>query len=244
MTILRKLRRQLSLISCLSAMTIGVIPESIAQADSRIQFNPPKGGAPRDTRGGSSRGNGTCTQSASNSAKRLTLLTPANSNFGLTVAGHPTFFAYIPPTSAPKAFFSLNDAAGNVYYQTLIAIPKTGGVVRVDLPPSLPSIALGKPYQWGIAILCANRLRPDSPFVNAWIQRVEPSQNLIRQLKTATAIDQAALYSTHGIWYDTVETLIRLKSQQPTNRQLTSNWDSLLQTVGLDTIAAEPITQK
>ncbi len=209
-------------------------------ANISVTFNPPEGNAPYQTRGGASRGEVACTENTSEAKQQFIPLTPTSS-YGLTVAEHPVFFAYVPSTSAQTAFFSLSDEQGEVYYQTTLPIPTTGGLVEVTLPDTLPPLEVGKPYQWGMAILCSGRLRPDSPFISSWVKRIESSADFANQLQAASPLEQAALYGTHGIWYDMLATLAELRKAQPTDPTLSTNWEQLLHSVGLDTVASTSV---
>ena len=50
-----------------------------------------------------------------------------------------------------------------------------------------------------------------------------------------------ALYAQAGIWYEALATLAELRRSKPNDSVLISAWESLLQSVGLDTVAKEPI---
>lgn len=225
----------------LSRAPIRMSQATYEDPDVSVTFNPPGGGAPHETRGGASRGDVACTENTSSVARQFMPLTPTSS-YGLTSSGHPVLFAYVPPTSAPAAFFSLSDEHGEVYYQTTISIPKDGGLVQVAIPDTLPPLEVGKPYQWGMAILCSGRLRPDSPFISSWIERTELGPDVTNQLSKASPLEQAALYGTQGIWYDTIATLVSLRESQPNDPAILANWERLLQSVGLDAVASAPVS--
>lgn len=164
-----------------------------------------------------------------------------SSNYGLTIAERPTFFVNIPPTSAQQAFFSLKDEMGKVHYQAIVPVVSKGKVMRFTLPQATLPLVVGKRYQWGVATLCSGKLKPDSPFVSSWIQRVEPSTKLVAQITQATPIDRASLYGSNGIWYDTLTTIADMRQQQPNNLTLVSTWSELLSSVGLSEIVSQPL---
>jgi hypothetical protein len=234
-----KYRHTLSAILLTATLYWGGEILSSANAEAGVPFNPPTGGAPSG-RSGASRGDTTCSANPAEFTHRFMPLTPANSNYGLTVVPRPTLFAYIPPSSAKNTFFSLKDDTGRVHYQTTLPISKAG-ILRIEMPASAPPLVVGKRYRWGIAVLCAGKLKPDSPFVSSWIQRVEPSPQLLGKINQSASIEQAALYGTNGIWYDTIATLATLKQQQPGDSKLQSAWSELLSTVGLGAVSSEPI---
>lgn len=234
------IRRTCVFASLLLTTSLGLGAELLAspKAEARIPFNPPSTGAPIG-RGGASRGDATCSPTPSVFSRQFIPLTPAQSNSGLTVRPHPTLLAYVPPSSASTAFFSLKDENGRIHYQTTVPLSK-GGVVKITIPQSARPLALGKQYSWGLAVLCSGELGPNSPFVTSWIQRVPPSAQMAAHLSQSASIEQATLYGTQGIWYDTLATLFTLKQQQPGDVNLRSTWRDLLSAVGLSEVAAEP----
>ncbi len=93
-----------------------------------VTFSTPKGvsGTPRtQTSGGASRQGGQCfSQTQRASAGAMALVPPTTQ--ALTVSDRPTFFVYVPPTTAQEASFSLQDDRGELYYQTKVSLPENG----------------------------------------------------------------------------------------------------------------------
>lgn len=212
---------------------------SSTRAGASIPFNPPSSGAPVG-RGGASRGDQACSVNPVEFSRRFLSLVPVNSNYGLTLQPRPTLFAYVPPSPASKVFFSLKDESGKIHYQTTLPIAKSG-ILKIQLPESVRPLDMGKRYVWGVAVLCSGALTPNSPFVTSWIQRMEPSASLAGSLQKTASLEQATVYGTHGIWYDTLATLVTLQTQQPKNAQVRDAWSSLLSSVGLGVVATEPV---
>ncbi|HLO50537.1 MAG TPA: DUF928 domain-containing protein [Kamptonema sp.] len=205
-----------------------------------VTFSPPGAGKPDNSAGGASRSSGQCAQDPANSGPMATPLTPANYQ-ALTVAERPTFFVYVPETSARKVFFSLEGENKNSHYQTMIPITGKAGIVSVSIPTSAPALETGKNYKWSFVIMCGNTLRPDSPAVEGTITRSQANPTLISQLEKATPIERAALYGKDGIWYDTLATVAELRKLQPNDSSLEATWTQLLTSVGLDAIATKPM---
>lgn len=206
-----------------------------------IQFQPPQGGAPRGTRGGASRGDAIC---ANNPTQRhqppFQLLTPKDSNFGLTQSDRPRFFAYIPPTQARQAMFAVKDEQGKMLHKTTVPLTGEGGIIALKLPTNAPPLAIGKNYEWGIAILCGTKLRPDSPAATAWIKRIAPPPNE-HAPKSQLSLEQAAFLGRSGIWYDMLSTLVALQPYRSANPQIASAWATVLQASGFGEISTVPI---
>ncbi|MGC1393310.1 MAG: DUF928 domain-containing protein [Coleofasciculaceae cyanobacterium] len=197
-----------------------------------------------DSRGGASRPTAVkCSQDQASSLP-MTALTP-NSRLGLTVASHPTFFAYIPATSAQQAHFTLKDENNRGVYQTLLPINNAGGVVGITLPEDQKPLELGKTYSWSVALMC-KPTQTDTPMVRGQVRRVElqagQMPNQINGMMSEKAmLEQAALYGKSGIWYDSINLLAQLRQRQPNDQTFTTNWVKLLDSVGLEAIANQPL---
>jgi hypothetical protein len=85
--------------------------------------------------------------------------------------------------------------------------------------------------------MCDNKLRPDSPIIAGYIERVQPESELTAQLEGATPVEMAALYGKAGIWYETIATLAQLRKAEPQDRELMNAWNSILNSVGLEKVA-------
>lgn len=197
-----------------------------------------------DSRGGASRPTAVkCSQDQAVSTL-MTPLTPG-SKLGLTVAPRPTFFVYIPATSAPQAHFTLKDDKNRGVYQTLLPINDQGGVVGITLPEDQPPLELGKTYNWSVALIC-QPTQTDTPMVRGQVRRVEQKAGQMPTYLNSTIsqkalLDQAALYGKAGIWYDSVNLLAQLRNAQPSDQALANNWVKLLDSVGLEAIANQPL---
>ena len=180
------------------------------------------------------------------STKPLTILTP-KTNLGLTVAAYPTFFFYLPRTSATAARFVLVDEENeNRVYEKTFAIPTTPGIVslRLSADKRLPSLKLGKDYHWYISIICESQDRSGDIYVDGWIQRVEPLPSLASQLEKASLDKRVALYRKNDLWYDALTALAEERRLHPKDNAIAAEWATLLRSEGLDEIAQEPIVER
>jgi hypothetical protein len=197
-----------------------------------------------DSRGGASRPTAVkCSQDEAFSPL-MTPLTPGP-KLGLTVASRPTFFVYIPATSAQQAHFTLKDDKNRGVYQTLLPISITGGVVGITLPEEQPPLELGKTYSWSVALIC-QPTQTDTPMVRGQVRRVEQKVGQMpnypnRMMSQKALLEQAASYGKAGIWYDSLNLLAQLRKTQPTDHTIASNWVKLLDSVGLEAIANQPL---
>ncbi|HIK26610.1 MAG: DUF928 domain-containing protein [Oscillatoriaceae bacterium SKW80] len=199
-----------------------------------VQFAPPGDAAPVNTANGGTR---------EEAVSKLVALIP-QTQIGRTVAARPTFLVYVPATASKEVFFSLQDENRNHLYQTTLKISGGGGIVQVTVPKDAPELEIGKNYAWFFALIePGDILRPDSHGVSGWVKRVEAPKN-ITQISSLKPIELAALYASSGIWYDTLTLLSAAKSAEPENVTLANEWKKLLQQVGLEAIATQPIVEQ
>jgi hypothetical protein len=203
-----------------------------------VTFQPPAGNAPSNTRGAAARGSITCLEGQQSGPQQVTLLLPA-SNQGLTTSERPSFFAYLPKTSAQSVFFSLENQQGQTQYQTMVPIRGDAGILQVNLPQSVAPLEMNQGYRWGIALLCSGKLKPDSPFVSGWVKRVASTADVANGQK-ASKLELASAYGAQGIWFDMLMALADSPSKSTKNLASCSDWQNLLRSSGLEAIATAP----
>ena len=222
---------------------------------SIVNFEPPsESGDPNSTAAGGSRSS--CPQrnnSVINNPKALplTALLPRTTSEWLTIKQRPTFFVYVPPTSASNIFFQLKDKEDKVIYQDVIKISaQTGKIVDITLPSNSPSLEVGNKYQWSVFLLCqynsANGKQNLSSFENSYdlmnepwvmanITRISPPSTLNTDLEKDLSIDLAIEYGKKGLWFETLATLHQMIKDQPQQEdQLQQIWEQLLQSQGIE----------
>jgi hypothetical protein len=177
---------------------------------------------------------------------RLTALIP-ESTIGMTVAEYPRFFLYIPEADLEGAEgqLVLRNEKNEEIYNKIVKLKDTDSIVSIDLSgsPSLPPLEVGKSYFWEFWIFFEPPDRSDSTYVSGWIKRVEPNSELKHKLDTALPQEQPAIYAANGIWYEAVASLVKLRCSSPNDATLASDWESLLQQVGLPEISRKPLAQ-
>ncbi len=162
----------------------------------------------------------------------------------LTISEYPTFFVYVPQTSAHSVEFVLTDENNTreIYYKAF-AFPSNPGIVSVTLPADKPPLEIGKVYKWSFIIIC----KPEEPSQNitvyGWVKRTEPNPALVKALEKATPLERAALYGEYGIWHETLTTLANLRRSQPEESTLVVKWTELLKSepVKLSAISQAPL---
>ncbi|MEW6492878.1 MAG: DUF928 domain-containing protein [Cyanobacteriota bacterium] len=175
--------------------------------------------------------------------KTLTALIPQN-NIGLTVSAHPTFFFYVPQSSnAQLVEFVLRDENDQLVYEKQLRTNGPSGIVSFSLPEAIASepLKVNQKYHWYFSMICNPQNRAHDVSVDGWVQRVEPTPTLTRELEAVTLPERAALYAEAGFWHDALTTLAQLRYSRPYDWALAAQWAQLLQSVGLDELAQEPL---
>lgn len=203
-----------------------------------LNFQPPDVTAPSNRQGGTHRGEGQCPAGLS-----ITPLVPT-SNIGLTLTDSPTFFVYVPPTDAQIEFTLLSEKEDELIYETAFKVDKPGIVgVRVPSGDKTKSLEAGKRYVWSFSMICDPQDRSADLVVKGWVQRVEKQANIQSDLQKSDPIAKIKVYAENGIWYETLTALAELRSQTPSDSILTAEWNKLLNSQGLDSVATKPLVQ-
>lgn len=222
-----------------ASLSAGVLAQSPPILISQnVNFKPPSVTAPGNRQGGTHRGNGACPAGLS-----ITPLVPV-SNIGLTNSESPTFFAYVPQTSAQIEFTLLTEKEDEVVYETAFKIDKPG-IVGVTVPAAgkPQSIEVDKRYVWSFSMICDQNDRSADLVVRGWVKRIEAQPNIPSDLANPDPMTLVNIYAKNGIWYETVTTLAQLRRQTPTDSMLTAQWAKLLQSQGLESIADKPLVK-
>lgn len=212
-------------------------------------FTPPKTGNPENRQGGATRGTDVaCIQGD----KKLTALIPAT-GVASTVNPYPTFFWYLPPTSASTLEFVLTDTADEdkEIYKVRYLLASRGaasgnssGIMSLTLPAfaTLTPLTVGKEYAWRVALICNPVERSADVVAGGSIWRFQADANLATQTRGITSPqDLVAVYAKVGLWSEALTTLADLRRSRPDDPNLTAAWNKLLASVGLMTVAQEPL---
>jgi hypothetical protein len=188
----------------------------------------------------------------------LTAIVPL-SGVGETIAAEPTVFWYMPVTFfdfdrggfSPAMDFSLTDASKQTVLsvQYPLAKPANGivgspGIMSFSVAHSQP-VKFGEEYHWGVGLTCDSTSTDRSLdlYVTGGFKRVKPDPALAQDLLQATPYERVAIYAKAGLWYETVESLLKLRREHPEDKDLAEAWKTLLKSVMLDEISSAPINK-
>lgn len=181
------------------------------KSDSLVIFQPPPEDAkPESAEGAASRNGNRCpgdllAKSDRNSSV-LKAIVPQG-NFGLTTQKHPTFWAYIPPTTAQSAILSIAKVGEKPHWHQAISLTGESGTIGVKLDSTTPGLKIGQNYLWTLILICNAHPHPNDPVVTAGVKRI-PS-NLPQNI---AELERATWYAKRGIWYDALDILAKEKS--------------------------------
>ncbi|NEQ95140.1 MAG: DUF928 domain-containing protein [Cyanothece sp. SIO2G6] len=219
-------------------------PNQTRSGASREAFIPPADNtAPRSTQGAGSRTGdyGVNSLILSSTTPSILAITPPGF-YGTTLAAKPTFLTYVPTSPITEAIFSLKDDQGNLLHEQPVSLPAEGGIVLIGLSEDAPELVVGQYYQWLLTVQLEEHLTPGSPFVDAWIKRIEPSTELAGLLEPGDPVNLAAVLAQNGVWYDTVATLATVHGNPSTSSATTlENWQELLTSVELEDMVGATI---
>lgn len=209
----------------------------------------PENGAPTGRREGGASRNGCPTLN-----QKLTAIVPGTEELGrglgsssklaTTISEYPTFWVYLPQLTPEITLgeFIIQDEVGKDIYRQSINLPQDAGVIGVK-PPSSPeyALALNQKYHWYFRVFCdSSPTQAEYIYVDSWIQRVSFGSTVDSELKAQKPANYLD-YVDRDLWYDSLTNLALLRDRNPQNSQYKDDWTSLLQLLGLENLAPEPI---
>ncbi|MBE9005827.1 DUF928 domain-containing protein [Fortiea sp. LEGE XX443] len=160
-----------------------------------------------------------------------------------TTAANPTFFFYVPQTSAPVMELVLSDEQDNIVYEVTLPTPNKAGIVSLNMPvkPTVPSLKVDKTYKWYFSLICDRRERQLDFVVFGSIERIAPDATLKTALEKVKPEEKAAIYALSGFWQDSLAILSELRKSSPNDMTIKNDWEDLLRSGGLEEITQEPL---
>lgn len=165
----------------------------------------------------------------------LTALTPSDVH-GTTLSEQPTFWFYMPYTSAEVKTGSFSVLTWNEterVYGGEFKLPDKPGIVSITLPASEVSLEEGVPYHWYVNLDCTPTQDSKADLkIDGWVERLAPTPEH----------EQRVNNSSPDIWYDAIHTLAEQLHTEPNQTpSLREAWDQLLTFVALGELSQEPV---
>ncbi|HIK03543.1 MAG TPA: DUF928 domain-containing protein [Trichormus sp. M33_DOE_039] len=245
--------------------SIPIAAQSVATVPTIIKFTPPppppNRGAVGSRKGAASRLGGCTPDNQTVTAlvpiyqqtvsEQQNIVVPITKVWGLTNAERPHLFFFVPYekssiTHVEFVFKALKNNQSQTLYRTSLNPPDNPGIIQVNIPESVAALQAGTMYHWffKVRVKCNPQQPTQLDYAEGWIQRIPQNTTLTTQLNSATPSQKVALYAANGIWYDVLKTLAELRFAQPQDQTLSQQWANLLNSVGLEAIANQPIIYK
>ncbi|MDJ0658876.1 MAG: DUF928 domain-containing protein [Crocosphaera sp.] len=226
----------------LSLMVLGVVSPLLPVLSSPL-FNssvislnfPDTGnrGAPKKSAGGGTRSDDqTCLTNEDNEPPLVALM-PNRENKAKTAINTPTFYGYIPTTTATQGEFVLVDENNEEVYYTRFALPETPGIMKLEIPDTV-NLQPGN-YSWSLMVICDSRYRNRDKYVEGSLEYVASTQLLENQIKDKPSLEKAQVYANASLWFETLDTVAKIKEGNP------QEWQELLTSVGLEMLTEVPM---
>ncbi|NJR16919.1 MAG: DUF928 domain-containing protein [Calothrix sp. CSU_2_0] len=169
--------------------------------------------------------------------------------WGLTDTEHPSLLFFVPykTSSIANIEFVLQKQVNNksqTIYRTALTPAVSPGIISVSLPETIPPLEAETMYRWflKVKVTCNPQQPSQLDYVEGWIQRINKNPALTELLKQAQPQQKVKIYAEKGIWYDAIATLVQLRLANPNDRNLLADWTSFLNSVGLESLANQPLT--
>jgi hypothetical protein len=137
--------------------------------------------------------------------------------------------------------FELRDENENLIYRQEFLSHGQDGIYRIDIPNYVTPLQEGENYLWSFSLICSETDLAGNPVVGGWINRIENSQFIQKQIQTVSPSDRPEQYTKELLWYDLMASLADLRQSDPNNPTLENKWENLLNEVGLNDLATEPL---
>lgn len=165
-------------------------------------------------------------------------------NLGLTAKAAPTIWFSIPAVNPSRQLeFGLFNQDDELIFQTTLNTTGEAGVIGVDLAEmaAAPTLKANESYRWYLSIVCDPDNRSGDIWVDGWVQRVDLPETLTARLEAAAPLEQVQLSLENELWYESVTQLAHLLQAQSKNVMVAARWQELLQSIGLEQVAALPL---
>lgn len=239
--IFNKFGNAFSLLAIFSYLLILSQPVNAEKSSTSKSLDGENQGLPIHRRDGGSRNgvSGRCVDNRSN----LIALVPED-RVASTNSISPSLFFYIPQTTEPKTIeFVLRNEADELVYEDFLTT-NGKGIIEVNIPSRVNASLLDKEqnYHWYLSLICNPQQRSRDLVVEGWMRHKPIDFATSEKLSNAAnLVEKAKIYQQQGFWYDALATLAERRAISGDNSAVAIKWTNLLQSVGLEELASEPV---
>jgi hypothetical protein len=202
--------------------------QSQTQSDQPL-YKLPMRGAPASRIGGGTRGP---------NVDSPTVSVFAPDHTGLTVNPQPTLYWYLSKQAPVQVELTVVDDAGvNPLIEKVVKTPLSAGIHALSLKDAGVTLKPNVEYRWHVALVFDPNMRSSDVTSSGTIRLVAAPEGLKAKLGNARAAPAA--YAGEGLWYDSIDSLMRLINASPDDKQLRDELDGLLTQVGLTRVAGQ-----
>ena len=196
----------------------------------KFSYVPPRRGAPAVRIGGGTRGIGKQT---------LELVVFAPDHTGLTTKEQPTLYWYTSePVSSKLELTIIKNEKNNPELEQIIATTgSAAGIQSFDLDKTKIQLEKGVEYRWFVSVVAGENQRSNDIVSSGTIKRIVPGAKLNSALSAANEFSRIGTYAQYGIWYDAIDSLMKMTTKSPKDSDLLDMRIALLQQVGLKSAA-------
>ena len=183
----------------------------------------PSRGAPASRIGGATRG-------PTQNTPTVSVFAPDHT--GLTVNPQPTLYWYLSKNAPVHIELTLLDDAGvKPLIERVVKTPMERGIHAISLKEAGVTLKPDVEYRWHVALVFDPKMRSSDVTSSGTVKLVAAPAGLDARSATPAA------YASAGLWYDSIDALMRLIAASPDDPKLKAELDSLLAQVGLTRVA-------
>ena len=163
----------------------------------------------------------------------------APNHTGLTTRGQPSLFWYQTGPARMRIEVTIIEPTKPkpIMPKPILRVgadkAEQGGIHRIRLDRYNVTLAPGVVYRWTVSLIPDPNNRSQDIIASDTIQRIEPDAQLKAALAGSKGTYTAAVYASHGIWYDALEAVTDGIDGSPADKDLRLQRSALIEQVGL-----------
>jgi len=195
----------------------------------RIEYAPPRRGAPAGRIGGGTRGS---------ESRELSLAVVAPEQVGLSSTPSPRLYWFVSrPISSRVEVTVIEDGAMDPILERVLPPVDTAGVQSVDLAALGVALKPGREYRWFVSLLANPNARSSDTVASGKVLWEAMPPEIRARVESATGEARAAAFAAGGYWYDAYAELRSLREARPLDARLREIEVALVSQVNLPDVA-------